>query len=145
MRLTAAAALALILLAAGCSHRAPEPTAAVPSSADATAFHYVLTPPAPAPGSPAITEIALNDRTIHPGSAYVVRVMTSPNVLTVTVQAMGGSYTLLPVSPGLFSVNGEVPREVPFYLLNRSYTVTVTAETPDGHATSVPVTLRLER
>ena len=145
MRPFAAAALALVLLAAACSRRPEAPVAVAPDTTDMSAFHYVLQPPAPAAGSPAIIQIAINDRTIHPGAPYVVRVTTSPDVQTVTVQAMGGSYTLLPVTPGHFVQNGEVPSAVPFFMLNKSYTVTVVAETADGHSTSVPITLRLEK
>jgi hypothetical protein len=105
----------------------------------------VVTPPAPAAGMPAITEIDMLDQTIHAGAPYSVRVKTTPDVTTISVSAMGQTYSMQGAGPGLFASDGQVPSGIPFFLLNRSYTLTVTASTADGRATSVPISLRLER
>jgi hypothetical protein len=108
-------------------------------------YHYVVTPPPPAAGQPAIIEIDMLESTIHPGGPYSVRVKTSLDVTTLNVQTMGQTVGMQAAGPGLFATDGQVPGGVPFFLLNRAYTVTIIAQTADGRSTSVPVTLRLER
>ncbi len=160
------AAAALLLALAACAHpppasgpAAPSPapvpesvlatppaTAGVPNAPPAVSpFRYVIDPPPPAPGAPAILEIAVNDQTLHLGTPYAVRVTTSPDVNAVQVEAMGESYGLPPAGPGLFFVTGSVPSDVPFFLLNRSYTLTVIAQTAAGRSTRIQVPMRLER
>lgn len=160
MRSFALAALLLVL--AGCTHAPKEPAPAAsaparvlistPPPAEIPAitpapgpYRYIVTPPPPVPGSPAIVEIALNDQTLHPGGPYLVRVLTSPDVTSLLVSTLGQTYTLTPEGPGRFTVSGMVPGEVPFFLLNRNYKLNVTAQTGDNRTTSVQVTLRLER
>jgi hypothetical protein len=160
MRSFALAAVLLVL--AGCSHAAKEPAPAasapvrvelatpppaqIPAVTPAPGqFRYVLNPPPPAPGSPAIVEIALSDQTLHTGGPYLVRVLTSPDVTSLLVSTLGQTYTLSPEAPGRFGTSGTVPSDVPFFFLNRSYKLTVTAQTGDNRSTSVQVTLRLER
>jgi hypothetical protein len=108
-------------------------------------FQYVLVPPPQPAGAPAILEVAVNDRILHPGGPYIVRVLTTPDVTTITVEAMGGSYGLPADGPGRFFTSGSVPSGVPFFLINRSYTLTVVAQTADGRSTSFVVPMRLER
>jgi hypothetical protein len=153
MRLPAAA-LALVLLAAGCGHQAVDsgtnsapgasPNAA-PSSGTASPYQYVLTPPPPVTGMPAILEIDLLDQVIHEGAPYSVRVKTSPDVTTINVSSMGQTYGMQAAGAGLFATDGNVPTGIPFFFLNRSYAVTVTAKTADGRSTSYTTNLRLER
>ena len=157
MRLIPAATLALVLLAAGCSHRSPEPeTTTAPASPSpgvsapvnaptASPYHYVVVPPPPAPGMPAILEIDMLEQTIHAGAPYSVRVRTSPDVTAINVSSMGQTYGMQAAAPGLFATDGQVPSGIPFFLLNRSYGVTVTALTADRRSTTVTVDLRLER
>jgi hypothetical protein len=104
-----------------------------------------VTPPPPAAGQPAILEIDMLDETLHPGVAYSVRVRVSPDVTKINVEAMGQTYGMQAAGPGLFASDGQVPGFIPFFMLGRSYTVTVTALTADGRSTSVPLPLRLER
>jgi hypothetical protein len=118
---------------------APSPTA----TPAASPFHYVIDPPAT--GKPAILEIAVNDRVLHPGGPYIVRVTTTLDVASVEVDAMGESYGLPPAGPGRFFTAGSVPSEVPFFFLNRSYMLTVVAQTADGRSSSIQVPMRLER
>lgn len=124
---------------------APSPIPSPTATPTVSPFHYVIDPPPPAPGTPGILEVAVNDRVLHPGGPYVVRVTTTADVTTVQVQAMGGSYGLPPAGPGLFFIAGSVPSEVPFFLLDRSYTLTVVAQTADGRSTTLQVPMRLER
>lgn len=111
----------------------------------ASPYHYVVTPPPPAAGQPAILEIDMLDQVVHVGGPYSVRVKTSPDVTALNVITMGGSYAMQAAGPGLFASDGQVPNGVPFFMLNRSYTVTIVASTADGRSTSVPISLRLER
>jgi hypothetical protein len=169
MRFPAAATLALVLLAAACSRQPAAPQAgpantpaAAPTpgpgvtpgstatpgpltAATASPYHYVITPPAPAPGMPAIVEIDMLEQIIHSGAPYSVRVKTSPDVTAISVSTMGQTYGMQAAGPGLFATDGQVPGGIPFFLLNRSYTLTVTARTADGRTTSIAVDLRLEK
>ena len=94
---------------------------------------------------PAILEIDMLDSTLHAGGPYSVRVKTSLDVTSLTVTAMGGTYGMQPAGPGLFATDGQIPSGIPFFLLNRSFSITVNASTTDGRMTSVPLTLRLEK
>jgi hypothetical protein len=120
---------------------APSPTA----SGTPNPYRFIVTPPAPKPGQPAILEIDLLDSTLHAGQPYSVRVKTSLDVTAINVSAMGSTYGMQMGYPGLFASDGSVPSGIPFFLLNRDYTLTVAAMTADGRTTTVPVTLRLER
>jgi hypothetical protein len=106
-------------------------------------FHYVLVPPPPAPGAPTIAEIALNDQTIHPGGPYMVRVTTSPDVTSVVVQAMGGTYPIPQTGPGRFLTSGQVPGMAVLFI--GTYTAVVVAQNGAGRTTSFSVTMRLAR
>jgi hypothetical protein len=161
MRLRAAAVPALVLLAAACSHSpSPQTSAspapgvsatpaavapAPPAAFEPSAYHYVVTPSPPPAGQPAIVEIDMLDQTIHAGAPYSVRVKTSPDVTAISVSSMGTTYGMQAAGPGLFASDGKVPDGIPFFLLNRSYGVTVTAQTADGRSTAVTLSLRLER
>jgi hypothetical protein len=116
---------------------APAPTEPV--------YKVVLTPPPPGPGLPAILEIDMLDTTVHAGGTYSVRVKTTLDVTTLNVTALGTTLGMQAARPGLFATDGTVPTAIPFFLLNRSYTVTITALSADGKSTSFPVTIRLER
>jgi hypothetical protein len=125
----------------------PSPTpspAPVPSAGDSP-YHYVVTPPAPPAGQPAIIEIDMLDSTIHAGQPYSVRVKTSPDVTGINVSALGQTYGMQAARPGLFASDGQVPAGVPFFMLGRSYTVTLTALAPGGKSTTVDLSLRLDR
>lgn len=168
MRLPAAAVLAFVLLAAGCGHQpvgsgtnsAPgaspnavpsaTPAAGAPppgavATQPASPYQFVLTPPPPAAGMPAILEIDMLDQIIHEGAPYSVRVKTSLDVTSISVSSMGQTYGMQAAGTGLFASDGNVPTGIPFFFLNRSYAVTVTAKTADGRSTSYTTNLRLER
>ena len=123
----------------------PAPSPTPTATASSSPYHYVITPPSPALGQPAIIEIDMLDQVLHGGGPYSVRVHTSLDVTTINVSAMGGTYGMQAAGPGLFATDGTVPAGIPFFLINRWYTITVIASTADGRTTSVAVTLRLER
>jgi hypothetical protein len=108
-------------------------------------YKYVVTPPSPAPGQPAIVEIDMLDQTIHSGAPYSVRVKTSLDVTTILVSTMGQTYGMQGAGPGLFATDGQVPGGIPFFLLNRSYDVVITAQTADKRSTAITLSLRLEK
>ena len=85
------------------------------------------------------------EQTVHPGAPYSVRVRTSLDVTAINVSSMGQTYGMQAAAPGLFASDGQVPGGIPFFLLGRSYGVTVTALTADRRSTTVTVNLRLER
>jgi len=117
----------------------------VPTGAPAGPYHYVVIPPPPAPGQPAILEIDLLDQVLHVGGPYSVRVRTSPDVTNLTVATMGQTFGMQAAGPGLFASDGQVPSAIPFFFVNRNYTLIVHAQTADKRSTSVSITLRLER
>ena len=123
----------------------PSPSPTASASASPSPYKFVLTPPPPKRGDPAIIEIDLLDQTLHPGQPYSVRVKTSLDVTAINVSAMGSTYGMQIAYPGLFASDGAVPTGIPFFLLNRDYLLTVAASTADGRTTTVQVTLRLER
>jgi hypothetical protein len=130
----------------------PAPTAspsaspsAPPTAVPTGPYHYIVAPPPAAPGQPAILEIALNDQTLHVGAPYSVRVRTTPDVTTLSVSTMGNTFGMQGAGPGLFASDGQVPSFVPFFFINRNYTLVVTAQTADKRTTSFSVTLRLEK
>jgi hypothetical protein len=124
---------------------APSPTPSPAATPTGSPYHYVVTPPAPPPGMPVILEIDMLDQTLHPGTAYSVRVRVSPDVTKINVEAMGQTYGMQAAGQGLFASDGQVPGFIPFFMLGRAYTVTLTALTADGRSTSFPLPLRLDR
>lgn len=134
---------------------APQPTATTtpvpptPSpqpSGTPNPFTYVVTPPAPAaPNAPRIVEIAANDRVLHQGGMLLVRITTSPDVARVTARTWNREIGIPQISPGVFSGQEQLPGNVPFFLLNRTYQIEVVATTADGRSTSFTVPVRLER
>jgi hypothetical protein len=124
---------------------APAPSANPTVAPSASPYHFITNPPPPAAGQPAILEIDLLDQTLHSGTPYSVRVRTSPDVTAINVSAMGQTYGMQGAGPGLFASDGQVPGGIPFFLLNRDYTVTVTAITADKRSTTFSLTLHLQK
>jgi hypothetical protein len=123
----------------------PAPTATATATPTGSPYKFVVDPPAPPRGQPAIMEIAMLDSTIHEGAPYSVRVKTSLDVTNINVSTMGQTYGMQGAGPGLFATDGQVPGGIPFFMLNRSYTITVTAQTADHRSTAVTLNLRLEK
>ena len=124
---------------------APIPAPTPSATPTPSPYKFVVTPPTPAPGQPAIVEIDMLDQTIHEGGPYSVRVKTSLDVRTINVSTMGQPYGMQGAGPGLFATDGQVPGGIPFFMLNRAYAITLTAQTADGRSTAVTLTLRLEK
>lgn len=154
-RATALAAIVLVALVASCAKSepttppAPQSTAATAQAGQPTApttqFGYVVAPPAElnaAAGSPRILEIALNAQTLVSPGPVLVRVTTTPDVVSVIARALGREITIQQASPGIFSGGETIPR-VPAFM-RRSYDVEIVAATAAGKTAkaSVAVTLR---
>jgi hypothetical protein len=109
-------------------------------------FSYVVAPPPPASGvSPRIVEIAANDRVLHKGGLLLVRITTSPDVARVIVRTMSHEIGVPLISPGVFSGQEQLPANIPFFMLGRTYQIEVVATTADGRSASFTVPVRLER
>jgi hypothetical protein len=126
----------------------PPPPPTVAPTAPQPAFRFVYTPPAgstPAPaGAPQIIEVDCTDQVIHQNQDVAMRVVTTPTVSAVTLSALGRSAPLPQVGPGVWAANSHVP-SVPFFFLNRTYTVQIIATTADGRSDTVSFPVRLER
>lgn len=85
------------------------------------------------------------DQTIHEGAPYSVRVRTSLDVTAINVSTMGQTYGMQAAGPGLFATDGQVPGGIPFFMLNRTYPITVTALTADRRSSAITLNLRLEK
>jgi hypothetical protein len=105
---------------------------------------YLITPPPPAAGQPAIVQIALSDQIVRSGAPYLVIVTTSADVTGVTAEAYGVRFTLFPAGPGRFGVTGTVP-PIPWLIANRAVAVRFVATTPDGRSYTTSLELRVGR
>jgi hypothetical protein len=116
----------------------PQPTQTPPH------FGYVVDPsPGPA-GSPQIVEVSINDRTLHAGGMLLVKVTTSTDVTSLFARTMGHQIGIPLIAPGVFAGQTQLPDQIPFFLLNRTYPVDFVATTADGRTTtaSLPITLQ---
>jgi len=119
----------------------------VPSpSATPSPFAYVMNyaPPDPATSGPVITQVALNDRTIHAGGPLMIQVTTSANVVGVEARCFGRFLAIPQIGPGLFALNYTLPTGIPSYLF-RTFDIVIAAATPDGQQTTKNFTLTLAR
>jgi len=116
-------------------------------SPSANPFAYVVTPSPPPAGAPRIVEIALNDRVLHAGGLLLVRVTTSTDVTTVVARTWGHEIGIPQGAPGYFAGQEQLPATgaIPFFLLNRTYSIDIVARAADGRATTVTLPVRLER
>jgi hypothetical protein len=105
---------------------------------------YLVKPPAPAAGGPAITQIAMSDQVARSGAPYLLLVMTTPDVTGVTVEAYGVRFALFPAGPGRFGVTGQIPA-IPGMIANRTVAVRFVATTPDGRAYAASLDVRIAR
>ncbi|MGB8266505.1 MAG: hypothetical protein WCE44_09310 [Candidatus Velthaea sp.] len=122
----------------------PTPTLAAPTPTP-NPYGYLIVPPATPPSSgPVIIEVALSDRTLHPGGQLLVRVTTSANVVGVEARCLGRFFAIPQVGPGLFALAYTLPLGIPRFFLH-DYDVQVAAATADGRQTTVNVPLTLAR
>jgi hypothetical protein len=105
---------------------------------------YFVTPAPPAPGQPAITQIALSGTVVRTGAPYLVLVMTSSDVTGVIAEAFGVHLALFAAGPGRFGITGTVP-PIPWIIANRTATVRFVATTGDGRSYATSLDLRIAR
>jgi len=123
----------------------PVPSPTPQASTSPNPFAYIVAPtPGPA-GAPRILEIAINDRVLHKGGLLLVRVTTSSDVTGVVARTMGHEIGIPQGAPGYFAGQEQLPGNIPFFLLGRSYQVEFVATTADGRSTSFSLPVRLER
>ena len=123
----------------------PSPVASPAPGQTQNPYGYVTAPsPGPA-GAPRIVEIAVNDRTLHAGGMLLVRVTTSPEIATLVARTMGHEIAIPLASSGVFAGQQQMPSNVPFFLVNRTYSVEFVGTTADGRTVSASVPIRFER
>jgi hypothetical protein len=146
----AAATLALVQEAPAMPLDAPPDAAATPAAQATPAFRFVYraTPspgvtPLPLPGAPGIIEIDLSDSTIKTPGDIAVRVVTTPEVRSVTAETFGRTLEIPQVSRGIFGAAYSLP-SVPAFFRDRTYDVDVVATVSDGRTATVtlPMTLK---
>ncbi|HEV2641453.1 MAG TPA: hypothetical protein VGT98_02045, partial [Candidatus Elarobacter sp.] len=123
---------------------APTATPSPQPSATPNPFAYVVEPPVSA-SSPRIAEIAVNDRVLHKGGMLLVRITTSQDVTRVIARTMSHEIGIPLISPGVFSGQEQLPGNIPFFMLNRTYQIEIVATTADGRSASFTLPVRLER
>jgi len=101
-------------------------------------------PPAAPTTGPVITQVSLNDRTIHAGGPLMIQVTTSPNVVGVEARCFGRFLAIPQVSPGVFALAYTLPTAIPSFLF-RSFDIVIAAATPDGQQTTKDFSLTLAR
>ncbi|HTW83850.1 MAG TPA: hypothetical protein VMD91_07275 [Candidatus Sulfotelmatobacter sp.] len=121
----------------------PTPTPA--PSPTPVLFGYVVDPsPAPS-GAPQIVEVSLNDKVLHAGGMLLVKVTTSADVTTLFARTMGHQIGIPLISPGIFAGQTQLPDQIPFFFLNRTYAIDFVGTTADGRSTTASLPVRLER
>jgi hypothetical protein len=125
----------------------PVPTAPATVAATPIAFTYVVNFPPTAPGTPGIREAALTEQTLHSGGPWAIRVTTTTDIASVSLEAFGMHVAIYRVGEsgsGVFGAIGTLP-DAPSSYLNRTYTVNVVGTTADGRQATAPITVRLVR
>jgi hypothetical protein len=129
----------------------PPPTPPAPSLTPTAAptatpglYGYVLNfpPPAAPTSGPVITQVSINDRTIHAGGPLMVQVTTSTNVVGVEARCWGRFIAIPQVGPGVFALSYTMPTAIPF-IFYRSFDIVIAAATPDGQQTTKDLSLTL--
>jgi len=130
----------------------PAPTGASPNPSPSAipVYHYIwkqprANPPSPFPGpnAPDIREIDLSDaKLVTPGDLRV-RVLTSPDVISVVAHTLGRELTIPRSDVGVFGMQANVP-QVPAFLAGRTYDVDFIAAVADGRTVTVTLQLGLE-
>jgi hypothetical protein len=100
-------------------------------------------PDNPAPGTPAIYAVYLNDKKLHSQGPIDIKVTTSPEVVKV-VSRSGGQEGVIPmVAPGDFEANSKLPK-VPFIASGMTVYLDFVATGPTGIKTTVRVPVQLK-
>jgi hypothetical protein len=146
-----ATALGVVAAAAVLAQAAPSPAPSatpLPTATPAYRFVYRPTPspettPFPLPGTPQIEEIDLNDSALVPPAPLHVRVLTTPEVVSVNAETFGRSIAIPQHDRGVFTFDGYIP-DVPGFLRNRTYDVSFIAAGLDGRTATVTLPLTLK-
>ena len=123
---------------------APSPT---PTGLNLPPLKYHITPkqpPNPAPDSPQILEIDLNDQVIYSTKNFSARVTTNDVVTKVTISSNGHSGQMTRIAPGRFESTGDIPK-LPSIIGGLNVNLVFTATTADGRSTSVKVPIKVKR
>lgn len=122
----------------------PAPTPTPLPTATPPHFGYVVDPSPGPSGLPQIVEVSINDRTLHAGGMVLIKVTTSADVTSLFARTMGHQIGIPLIAPGVFAGQTQLPDQIPFFLLNRTYPIDFVATTSDGRTTttSLPITLQ---
>ena len=101
-------------------------------------------PPSPAPDSPQILQIDLNDQVIYSTKNFSARVTTNDVVTKVTISSNGHSGQMTRIAPGRFESTGDIPK-LPSIIGGLNVNLVFTATTADGRSTSVKVPIKVKR
>ncbi len=123
------------------------PAGATPAASETPipyTYRFVPSQPTnPAPGTPAIYAVYLNDKKLHSQGPIDIKVSTSPDVVKV-VSRSGGQEGVIPmVAPGDFEANSKLPK-VPFIASGMTIYLDFVATGPTGIKTTVRVPVQLK-
>lgn len=121
----------------------PSPGASPSPAPTPVPYRYSYVPPASIPPSK-ILEIDLNDRRLQAPGDIRVRILTSSDVVSVIVRAMGREIAVPRVIQGVFAAQDKIPH-VPFFLRGRTYDVEFVAASADGQSTTITLPIDLAR
>ncbi len=99
--------------------------------------------PFPGPGAPQIVEIDLTDQYLVTPGHLDARIVTSPEVVTVTAATFGYTLTIPRVAPGLFEASYDV-KPVPAMFKNRLFDIDFTATVSNGRRADIVLQLGLK-
>ena len=86
----------------------------------------------------------MNDKILRSPGEVRVRILTSNDVVSVILRAMGREIAVPRVIPGVFAAQDTIPH-VPFFLRGRMYDVDFVAATADGQMTTITLPIELAR
>ncbi len=131
----------------------PSPTASpVPTPTSSPWGFVYLVPRAtngatatPVAGAPEILEFDLNAEPIVTPSDIRGRIVTSPEVVSVTVHVLGYNQAVPKVSPGTFAMEGHAP-SIPFFLapfIRGTKTLEIVATVADGRTATISLPIHI--
>lgn len=100
-------------------------------------------PDNPAPGTPQIFAVYLNDKKLHSLGPFDIKVATSPDVVKVVTGSGGQDGDLAMVAPGDFEATSKLPK-VPFIAKGMIIYLQVIATGQSGVKTTVRVPVQLQ-
>ncbi len=120
----------------------PSPSAAQPAATPTQdPLGYKVVPEAkasPEPGVPVILEVDLNDKHLRTHGRIAMRILTSPDVVSVVTRSKGHEGVVPRVGSGVFYAESTLPG-VPFVARGMHLNLEFVATNADGKSTSVRV------